>query len=121
MQLNKKQIPHLSMLQQYQQLLLNYFPNEIERLILFGSVARGDSHDESDIDLLVVVSWNEQYLGNGFYVAPYDDPRWQKIIHLASDLSLEYGVLLSPKVMSKKRFEGWSPLGAQIKREGIEI
>ncbi len=120
-QLNLQEIPYITMLQQYRQALLDHFPNDIEQLILFGSQARGDSHEESDIDILVVVSWNEEYLGNGFYVAPYDDPRWQTIINLASDLSLEYGVLLSPKVMSQKRFERWSPLGNEIKKEGIEI
>ncbi len=109
------------MLQQYQQTLLNHFPDDIQQLILFGSQARGEVHEESDIDILVVVSWDEKYLGNGFYAAPYDDPRWQTIINLASDLSLEYGVLLSPKVMSQKRFERWSPLGSQVKKEGVTL
>jgi hypothetical protein len=118
---NSQPIPYMTMLQQYQQALLNHFPHDIQQLILFGSQARGEVHDESDIDILVVVSWDEKYLGNGFYVAPFDDPRWRTIINLASDLSVEYGVLLSPKVMSQKRFGRWSPLGSQIKREGITV
>ncbi len=120
-QVNPKQIPHLAMLGQYQKALLSHFPNDIQQLILFGSQARGEADEESDIDILVVVSWQETYLGNGFYLAPYDDPRWQTIINLASDFSLEYGVLLSPKVMSQQRFEKWSPLGNQVKQEGIVL
>ena len=34
--------------------LLKKFGNEIENIILFGSVAKGNADEESDIDLLIV-------------------------------------------------------------------
>ena len=37
-----------------------------DRIILFGSHSRGDSHPESDFDLLII--------------APSDEPRWQRTI-----------------------------------------
>jgi len=112
---------YLNVLNQYRELLLAHFPNELQRLILFGSQARGEANTESDIDVLVLVNWEEQRLPNGRYVHPYGDPRWHTIINLAYDISLERDVVLSPLVMSNAHFEQWSPLTNAIKREGIEI
>ncbi len=114
-------LPHAEMLFAYRDALLTHFPDQIQQLILFGSQARGEAHAESDVDVLVVVDWEEEQLPNGLYVFPYFDPRWRTIIDLAYDLSLDYGVLLSPKMMSGKRFAAWSLLGNQVKEDGVEI
>jgi predicted nucleotidyltransferase len=37
----------------FQDWLQQALPGQVERLILFGSKARGDAHAESDIDVLV--------------------------------------------------------------------
>jgi len=112
---------HPEIVDQYRQVLLVHFPQQVQRLILFGSQARDDATPESDIDVLVVVNWDEEPLGGGRYAAPFGDPRWRRMVELAYDLSLEYGVALSPVVMSEKRFNRWSPLTNRIRREGIEL
>lgn len=93
---------HARILNQYRQALLANFPDQVQRLILFGSQARGEATAESDIDV-VVVDWEEEQLAGGRYAAPFNDPRWRRIVELAYDLSLECGVVLSPIVMSEKR------------------
>jgi hypothetical protein len=40
---------------------------------------------------------------------------------MASDISLEFGVYISPLVISEHRFQEWSPLIKRVKEEGIEI
>ena len=40
--------------QEFADLITEKYPNEIKRVILFGSVARDDMTGESDIDLLVI-------------------------------------------------------------------
>jgi hypothetical protein len=60
-------------------------------------------------------------LSDGRYVVPFNDPLWRQIVELAYDLSLEYGIILSPVVMSDKRFQQWSPLNNHIKQDGIEL
>jgi predicted nucleotidyltransferase len=35
------------------------FPGQIERVLLFGSMARGDATAESDIDVLVIVTFDD--------------------------------------------------------------
>ncbi|MBO0930663.1 nucleotidyltransferase family protein [Fibrella aquatilis] len=35
--------------------LVDYYGDRLQKLVLFGSYARGDFHDESDIDLMPVI------------------------------------------------------------------
>lgn len=68
------------------------FPNRVFQAILFGSKARGDSHPESDIDILLIVD--------------RDDWRFQHTISdVASDVSLEYGVLIGPRVIGRAHWD----------------
>jgi predicted nucleotidyltransferase len=116
-----QKITNHEVLIKYRDALLARFPDELQRLILFGSQARGDATAESDIDVLVVVNWEEKRLTGGFYAAPFSDPRWQAIVDTASDISLEYGVYISPLVISERRFYEWSPLVNRVKEQGKEI
>ena len=68
------------------------FPGEILQVILFGSKARGDSQPWSDIDVLAIVreeSW----------------PLRGEISTLAARVSLEYDVLLGPRVIGHERWK----------------
>ena len=116
-----RKITNHEVLARYRDALLDRFPDQLQRLILFGSQARGNATAESDIDVLVVVNWEGERLPGGFYAAPFSDPRWQAIVDAASDISLEYGVYIAPHVISERRFHEWSPLVSRVKEEGIEI
>lgn len=63
----------------------------IERIILFGSVARGEDNDDSDIDILIVSS------------------NWEKIEPLIADevyrVINENGELISAHIISEERFK----------------
>ena len=78
---------------------------------LFGSRARGDASEESDIDLLVVV----------------DDRQRTRaaVIDIAAEVSLEYGVAISPLVRSRAQWEYLqsirAPLAESIVREGVNL
>jgi predicted nucleotidyltransferase len=68
------------------------FPGEILSIALFGSKARGDSGPGSDIDILIIVgqeSW----------------PLREEISTLAARVSLEYAVLIGPRVIGQERWE----------------
>ncbi len=116
-----QKMTNYEVLARYRDALLDRFPDELQRLILYGSQARGEATAGSDIDVLVVVGWGEERLPGGFYAAPFSDPRWQAIVDTASDISLEHGVYISPLVISERRFREWSPLITRAKEEGIEI
>lgn len=61
------------------------FAERLEGLFLFGSYCRGDADDESDVDILIVLSKMRSY---GKEVAVSSG--------LVARLSLEYGVAITP-------------------------
>ena len=89
-------------LTEYQSRLLAQFPQRIRRIALFGSKARGDASPESDLDVLVVLS-NGGKSQSGFYPLGLTDPAWREIVGMTFDLLMEYGVDISPTVISFHR------------------
>lgn len=82
---------------------------DLMQATLFGSKARGDSEQYSDIDILVIVNDENREIRN-------------EIITLASRISLDFDVLLSPRVIGRER---WEQMGAEhftlygnVSREG---
>ena len=80
---------------------------------LFGSFARGEGHEDSDVDVLVLPD----------RVDPPDD---RAVTDLVGDLSWQIGgAVISPLIMSAEDFEAWkarerrTPL--EIERDGIEL
>jgi predicted nucleotidyltransferase len=103
--------------------LLESFPGQIRRIILYGSHARGEAAPDSDVDVMVVVAWEEERSPDGLYRSMYGDPRWETVVDAALDVSLEHGVWISPLVVSKDRYtahQRWS-FFQQVQREGIVL
>ena len=85
-------------------------PNE--RLILFGSQARGDAREESDWDLLALIDKEKRSFSENFndYTYPF------------SEIGDKYGKYVSVKIYSNKDWqERPSLLKYNVEREGIEI
>lgn len=61
------------------------------KLMLFGSVARGNYRPDSDIDILIVSNYRKDI--------------WSKISRIIGDPVLEQGELLSVHLMSEKFFD----------------
>ena len=96
-------------LREYLSNLAESLPGRIERVILFGSKARGEGRDSSDTDVLIVISGSKSPAMR-LAVA---DSAFEPIARFAVDIS--------PLVISSAAFRGTSPLVSRIKKEGIEI
>jgi len=84
----------------------------VHRVRLFGSFARGEAHEESDVDLAVVLE-----------EADFDIRR--KVIDLATDIGMPHDVRLSPTVFDRATWDKWRAqerrIVMDIEREGVEL
>ena len=71
---------------------LERYEDKIEDIVLFGSVARGEAGEESDIDILIVTKKEDFRLRRA-------------LIGIAFDILLETGENISVKALSKDEFE----------------
>ena len=74
------------------------YGDNIQGIYLYGSYARGDFDEESDIDFAAIVEGVK--------------PEWSKerseLIHETEEIDLEYDVFISPKVISADYFDKYS-------------
>lgn len=90
------------------------FGDALVKVFLYGSYARGDYHEWSDVDIMVLVNCDQQTLRR----------RERELWRYSSDLCMEYDVVLSVIVNSYVQFENWKntlPFYANISSEGVEI
>ncbi len=83
---------HQTALDEFLRRALENYGERIERIILFGSVARGDAREESDIEILVVTTEEDFRLRRA-------------LTGLAFDILLETGEDISVKALAKADFE----------------
>ncbi len=82
------------------------------KVILFGSRAKGDARENSDIDLVVILSGD------------VDMKAREAIYDMAYDIDLEYDVVLDVSVYSKKEWERYKnvlPFAVNVEREGVVV
>jgi len=86
-------------------------PNE--KVILFGSQARGDARPDSDWDLLVLLNKDERN-----FMADYDEYAYP-----FTEIGWDYGVAINPVLYTQKQWEQGRifPFYKNVMREGIEI
>jgi uncharacterized protein len=81
-------------------------------IILFGSFARGDNREDSDIDLLILIDDN------------MSDSKSRAILYPLFDLGLQIGEVISPVIRNKKEWElqhQFTSLYYNITREGKKL
>lgn len=88
------------------------FGDRLKNVILYGSYARGDYDDESDIDVMIIVDMPPEKL-SGY--------RWDMSCFTA-DLNIENDVLISVKLQSLQLLEQWKdilPFYKNVLKDGV--
>ena len=94
--------------------LRSVFADKLESVILYGSYARGDYDDESDIDVMALVDMEKSELSKYRH----------RISLFSSDIGLKYDVLLSVKLQDKKTFDTYRkalPYFRNVIKDGVII
>ena len=103
-----------TILKKMTEIYYSVYGEDVVRIILYGSYARGDYQNDSDIDIVAIVRGDRVDLQN----------RLKKIWDISSDLELEYGTVVSPTVIPFSEFEKYKddlPYYKNIQNEGVNI
>ncbi len=91
--------------------LTELYGRRLKAVYLFGSYARGDYNNNSDLDVLLVLDNYTSY--------------WDELVYsaeLASNLSLEYDVTISRMIMTEDQWnKGDLPILRNISVEGLPV
>ena len=90
------------------------YGEDIVKMVLYGSYARGDNQDDSDIDIVAIVRGERSDL----------QERLKMVWDISSDLELEYGTIVSPTVIPLSEYEIYKddlPYYRNIQNEGVDI
>jgi len=89
--------------------LIRLYGQRLKAVYLFGSYARGDYNDNSDLDIMIVLDAYQSY--------------WDELVRssgLASDLSLHYNVTISRTIMTEEQWKkGDLPVLKNVRSEGV--
>jgi predicted nucleotidyltransferase len=94
--------------------MLMLFGSKLKKIILFGSYARNEADNESDIDILLLIDEDKSNLKQ------YHD----RIVDVIVELSLKYGVVLSIIEQEYQQFNKYTefvPFYTNVENEGIEL
>lgn len=92
--------------------LQTMYGDRLRDVILYGSYARGDYDEESDIDLMMIL--------NDDKVDTYAEIR--RVSGLEANLLLTYGFVISPLPTSYTRYKTSSmPIYQEVRREGVPL
>lgn len=90
------------------------YGSSLQEVILYGSYARGDMDEESDVDVAAIVDYPREELTRTF----------AKLGEVASQLSLAYGLTVSPTAIpfaDYVKYQMTLPYYRNIQREGVQL
>lgn len=90
------------------------YGSNLVKVLMYGSYARGDFDDYSDVDIAAIVKGERRELQN----------QLKKVWDISSNLELEYETIVSPTVIPYDEFEQYRndiPYYMNIDKEGVVV
>lgn len=99
---------------EFTQQIKSILGKSLKKVILYGSYARGDFRENSDIDIMVLTTLTNEEI----------EQKENTIFDLAFDFQMEYGVDISVILKNEDHFNYWLgtlPFYNNIQKEGIVL
>ena len=90
------------------------YGDNLVKIMMYGSYARGDYDDYSDVDIAAIVKGERQALQNAL----------KEVWDISADLELEYETIVSPTVIPFDEYEEYRndiPYYMNIDKEGVVV
>ncbi|MDE6606723.1 MAG: nucleotidyltransferase domain-containing protein [Lachnospiraceae bacterium] len=101
------------LLESYREAIVQILGNRLKRMILYGSYARGDFGQDSDLDIMILADIQPGETGS------YSD----RIYDVTYDFEVQYGMEINPSIQSIQTYEQWKnvyPFFMNIEKEGVD-
>ncbi len=103
-----------NILQIFAKEIRNLFQNALDSVIVYGSYARGDYNELSDVDVMILVDLPDTEIKK----------RFDEVSDLAFSFLMKYGVDISPTVKNVEHFNYWVdnlPYYRNVRDEGVKL
>ena len=92
----------------------NVFKEDFCKILVYGSYARGDYNENSDVDVMILVNTPLEKI-NSYY---------DQVSDCAFDFMMKYGVDISPVIKNVEHFNYWKddlPYYHNVLKEGVAV
>ena len=103
-----------NLLDQYTEILQKIYGKHLKKVILYGSYARGDYRDDSDIDIMILVDSTEDTIKQ----------KGRMVSDITFDFNLDHDIMIMPIVKNVNHFQYWlpaDPFYKNVKNDGVEL
>ena len=103
-----------NLIKQYVSDIMNIYGNHIKQIILYGSYARGDFHNDSDTDIMVLVDLPDTQ------IELYSDA----LSELGFEYNVNHDIWFMPVVKNARHFGQWCavyPFYSNVVKEGVML
>lgn len=102
------------LLGKYRVAITEIFGEKLDRIVLFGSYARGDFNQNSDMDIMILAD-----------VQPEEISYYADIVYdITYDFEEKYGMEINPCVQSIVTYDQWKkayPFFMNIEKDGVNV
>lgn len=98
----------------YVEIIKSIYGSHLKQVILYGSYARGDYSEDSDIDIMILLDLSDQELKSYRH----------QLSANTYDFNLEHDIDIKPIAKNEGHFKSWVvnyPFYANVRKEGVNL